>query len=239
MKKIIVYGKQTINEILKTKKREIFNVITDSKIKLENLKKNYDIKCPCKVLGNKQIQKLLNKNTNDHQGYLAEVSYNKSINCTKPETILILDNVNNQGNIGSIIRSSAAFQVDKIILNKRFYSDIQTIFKVASGATEWVDIMPVSNISNEIIKLRKDFIIYSITNNSKNSIDTFKFDFNQKMAFVFGSESEGISNNILKKTDDHIKISIKSIESLNVSNAVSAFFSVYNYCKFNSLNSLK
>ena len=52
----------------------------------------------------------------------------------------------------------------------------------------------------------------------------------EKNAFIFGSEGEGLSHNIKQNCDILIKLTISNkIESLNVSNAVSATLALYNY----------
>ena len=62
---------------------------------------------------------------------------------------------------------------------------------------------------------------------AKNFIENFQWF--EKNALVFGSENKGIKKILLSKCDKLLKINInKEIESLNVSNAVSATLSIMN-----------
>ena len=232
MKKITIYGKQTIKTVAEVGLREIIKIIVNSEIKKQEFNNKYHKKIF--ISDNKKIDSLFEKKVN-HQGYVAEIYYQENIVNKQSKYIVILDNINDQGNIGSIIRTCAAFGVDQLILNKKFFSDIPAIFKSASGGTENINIKTVSNINNEIIKLNKNYYILALDSKSHNDLHTFEFNHLDNMAFVFGSEAVGISDNVLKKCHDTIKIPIQNINSLNVASAVAAFLSVLNYSKFKSL----
>jgi 23S rRNA (guanosine2251-2'-O)-methyltransferase len=103
------------------------------------------------------------------------------------------------------------------------------MFKTASGAMEHVAICLVSNLNNAIKILKENNVwVYAMDSDSKK--DIFDYNFNNRSAFVFGSEGSGISDLVKKNCDEVIKIGIsKNMESLNVSNAVSSVLSIYNY----------
>ena len=86
-------------------------------------------------------------------------------------------------------------------------------------------------IGSAIIKklIAENVNIISFDSNSKNLItqSTFK----DKNVLIFGSEEKGISKNILKLSHEIVKVKIYNVESLNVSNSVSAVLSIYNYLK--------
>lgn len=176
----------------------------------------------------------LNKNIN-HQGFAAfiypleSVSIEEFLKETSNQKInlLIVDNIQDDRNIGSIIRSSVAFGVSAIIINKReFRSRSQEMYKAASGGMEYINILQVSNLNNTIELLKKNKIwIYALDGESQHNV--YEENFDKRSAFVLGSEGKGIKNLIKQNCDKILKIPISpKIKSLNVSNAACALLSI-------------
>lgn len=103
--------------------------------------------------------------------------------------------------------------------------------KTASGAVEKMNFYQVTNISNSLnILKKKGFIIIGFDGNSNLDIYQKKNLFlEKKIAFIFGSEESGLRELTKKNSDYILKIPIKNIESLNVSNAVTSVMTFYNY----------
>jgi 23S rRNA (guanosine2251-2'-O)-methyltransferase len=140
----------------------------------------------------------------------------------------VLDDITDQRNIGSIIRSCSAFDIDAIILLEKNYNPkSKMMYKSASGAMELVNIIPVSNITNALEVLKKNnYWVYGLDGHAKENIEGQKWS--KQNAFVFGSEGEGLRRLVKENCDHIIKIDInKEIESLNVSNAVSVTLGIF------------
>jgi 23S rRNA (guanosine2251-2'-O)-methyltransferase len=171
-----------------------------------------------------------------HQGVAAEIEsiptvelkeYLKSKSNSK-NTLVVLDDITDQRNIGSIIRSCSAFNIDAVILLEKNYNPKnKMMYKSASGAMELVNIIPVSNITNALEVLKKNnYWVYGLDSNAKENIEDQKWS-NQNV-FVFGSEGDGLRRLVKENCDHLIKIQInKEIESLNVSNAVSTTLGIF------------
>ncbi len=103
--------------------------------------------------------------------------------------------------------------------------------KTASGAMDSINICQVSNISNSLMALKnKNFTIISFDSDSTKSIyDSKKIFLAEKIAFILGSEDQGIRVLTKKNSDYILKIPIDNIESLNVSAATSSVLTLYNY----------
>lgn len=175
-----------------------------------------------------KISKVFYPGTIVHQNIAALISEIKSgeladeLKKNNLKKIVILDNVTDPRNIGSVIRSSVAFGVDALIVKKRgFNSTSPALFKASSGTIEMIKIIECINFSNAIETLKKnEFWVYGFSSNAKNIFQ--KNNLNNKNVFIFGSEDRGISQNIEKKCDYLFKIDIsKKVESLNISNAAS------------------
>lgn len=161
-----------------------------------------------------------------HQGFAALVSpikkYDVEYFFQKNNLKLIaLQGIEDQRNIGSIIRSCAAFNVDGLIIEKKNFNESSLLMnKTHAGNIDHIKIIIVTNLINLIKKIKKkNCFIYCLDQNSKADIKNY--DFNNKSLLIFGNESKGIKQYIIKECDAALKIKINpDVESLNLSNAV-------------------
>jgi len=221
MKNYMILGKYPVIEAIKSKSKKLLKVYISEQNKkyLQNL--NYS---NFEIVDKKFFKKIAKNQDIIHQGYAARISQSfpeikKITNSTN--NVVLLDNINDPRNQGSIIRNCLAFNVYDIIIEKKFYKQDNLFMHIASsGATMKTRIYEVSNLNNIIKVLKKNnFLIYGFDNNGTQSIDKFKFN-SEKNAFIFGSEGFGLRKNISDKCDTILKININSdIDSLNVSNA--------------------
>jgi 23S rRNA (guanosine2251-2'-O)-methyltransferase len=230
-----VGGKFTVQEIIKKSRRKILQIAIHEKNK-KSLNEFQNKKIPIKIVNDKFFNKLFNKDLDIHQGWAIEIlpisplDLNTKLKSLNSKSLfLILDGINDARNIGSIIRSSAALGCDAIIIdNKNYNPKSNMMFRAASGMTEVVDIISVTNINNTIQVLKKNnFWIYGMDANASTDIRSINFE--PRIAFVFGSETNGIKHLVQKNCDKIIKIKIKDkAESLNISNAVAIALALAN-----------
>jgi len=231
-------GKHAVLEALKNSNRKIYRIVTTE----ENRKLiDQDIlkykKITLDIKNKKEIDKIFQNEDIIHQNFASEIENlpNENIkdylrkSSNQKSVIVVLDDITDQRNIGSIVRSCVAFSVDGIVLlDKNFNSASKVMFKSASGALEHIKIFAVSNISNTLQILKKNnFWIYALDQNSKNEINNNMKS--ERIGLVFGSEESGIRRLVKENCDFQIKIPIKKIESLNVSNAVAVTLGLYRY----------
>jgi len=229
-------GKHAVLSAIKNPERKINKlIITEENQKDFNLK-NFNKKILIETKDKKEIDKIFISENIVHQGVAAEIEsiptvelkeYLKSKSNSK-NTLVVLDDITDQRNIGSIIRSCSAFNIDAVILLEKNYNPKnKMMYKSASGAMELVNIIPVSNITNALEVLKKNnYWVYGLDGNAKENIEDQKWS-NQNV-FVFGSEGDGLRRLVKENCDHLIKIQInKEIESLNVSNAVSTTLGIF------------
>jgi len=218
-----VGGKNTIHEILKWKKRSVKQILS--------VKKNQNAEGLQETLVDpKKINKIFNDPTFIHQGLAALIEKTKFLkdkdikNIPEKSNVVLLDSINDIRNIGSIIRNCAAFEISYLIIEKKINIDSHYLFKSASGATEHVQFIKVSNLNNAIQELKKNGFFVFVT--SLDAKKTFKeISFGSKNCIVLGSEGEGVRNLISKNSDEQFKIKHSSrINSLNVSNTSAIIF---------------
>ena len=130
--------------------------------------------------------------------------------------ILILDGIEDPNNFGSLIRTSAAFGVDAIIISKdRQIQMTPTVTKVSTGAEEFVSIIQVTNIVQAMNTLKKNGY-WIVTADGRGDRLYDEIDYKGKMAIVIGSEGRGASRLTLENSDFIARIPIQGpITSLN------------------------
>ena len=131
------------------------------------------------------------------------------------EKFLLLDNIQDPGNLGTIIRSAIAFDIDQIIISPDtcdFYND--KVIRSTQGA---IFSMPIIRLDLlEAIKILKDqrIVIYG-TDLFGQPIN--EIPLNSKYAICLGNEGNGVRKTVKEKCDYNILIEMnKKIESLNV-----------------------
>lgn len=132
--------------------------------------------------------------------------------------IIILDELEDPHNLGSIIRTAETCGVHGIIIPKRRNVGVTpTVYKSSVGAVEHVKIAKVTNINNIIYELKEQGIwVYGADIEGREY--SYEVDFSGPCALIIGSEGRGISKLTLKKCDKLVRIPmIGKINSLNAS----------------------
>ena len=159
-----------------------------------------------------------------------EKNLEKELTNNKDKSIFILDNVQDMGNLGTIIRNASAFDIKNIIcLDGTADSYSPKVLRSTMGNILNVNIF-YENFEKiyEILKNNNFKIIGTSIYDSKSLNE---FEFKGKMAFIFGNESNGIKKEILEKCDEKIRIDMsRNTESLNVSVASG----IIGYLSFNN-----
>jgi 23S rRNA (guanosine2251-2'-O)-methyltransferase len=239
----LIAGKHAVTEALKNPKRKVLKVFLteDSKKTLNKENENANLLKDVGIFykNKKELDRLCSKEQISHQGLIAEIEhleeislkeYIKSTEDKKNLNIVILEEVTDPRNIGSIIRSAASFNIDAIIVKERsFPSESKLLYKSASGCVEHMNIFEVSNISTTLKFLKeKDFWVCGFDKNGEKNFT--EHSWKGKNALLFGSEGYGLKHQTLKNSDFLLKIEInEKIESLNISNSAAVVFHHINW----------
>lgn len=212
----LVEGDHLIEEAYKN------NLLTKI-ILLEDTTCNYDIE---KIYVTKEVMKKLTELDTP----------NKIIGIVKENTplpignkILILDNIQDPGNLGTIIRSSVAFDIDTIVLSPNTV-DIYNpkVIRSTQGMIFYTNIITLK-LKEFIDEIKtKNYTIFGT--NVRNGKNIKEITLPEKFALILGNEGQGVSKEIESLCDDNIYIKMSSkCESLNVSVATSILlYEVYN-----------
>ena len=176
-----------------------------------------DIDVPITYVTYEVIKKLSNTlNPQKIMGICKKIE-NKDIG----DKVLILDGIQDPGNLGTIIRSSVAFNINTIILSNNsvdIYND--KVLRATEGM-----IFKVNIIRDDIVKIinklkEENYIIYGTKVDGGEDINNIISP--SKYALVMGNEGAGVSNEVLSLCDKYLYIPMnKNCESLNVGVATS------------------
>lgn len=137
-----------------------------------------------------------------------DVDYNQ-------ERYLLLDRLQDPGNVGTILRTASALGYKNVLISKDsvdLYND--KVIRATQGALFSLNISLV-NLKNEIKLLQsKGVKVYATALRNARVIDEYSRE--EKMAFIMGNEGNGVSDEIIDISDGAIYIPIETMESLNV-----------------------
>jgi len=159
------------------------------------------------------------------QGILAVVKKNENklrVLCKKDVLVLVCDGIQDPGNLGTIIRSAAAFGVDSVILTGES-ADIYNpkVIRASSGA---IFDVPIHYCGADFLDAfrRNGYKVIVSTLGAENTTEISEIKKNaSSFVLVFGNEGRGVSPEIKSKADMFFHIPIKRrVESLNVTAAV-------------------
>ncbi len=139
--------------------------------------------------------------------------------CKKPEAkplsdkILILDRIQDPGNMGMLIRSATAFGFKTIIAEKSvdFYNE--KVVRSTQGTLFYVDLREC-NLKDFILE-NENYYYYGTKVVNAMSLDKINFS-KKSFAIILGNEGSGIRDDLSELVDTNITIPIFSAESLNV-----------------------
>ena len=135
--------------------------------------------------------------------------------------VLILDDIQDPGNLGTIIRSSVAFNIDTIILSDKTVDLYNSkVIRATQGMNFHINIIR-GNIKQYITKLKEEnYVIYTTDVNDGKDIKSVNKS--EKCAIIMGNEGRGVSSEIKNMADEKIYINMnENCESLNVAVATS------------------
>jgi 23S rRNA (guanosine2251-2'-O)-methyltransferase len=231
---IILSGKHSILSALKNKNRKLYYLLLteESSLFWKEQIKVLNLSLVIKIRTKDELD--LMNNYQPHQNSilvtepLDRISLDEYLFTSKqsfdlPQRIIILDQVTDPQNVGAIIRSAYAFNMDGVALSQsNSPSETSSMAKASSGAIEKIKIIQLSNMSREIKKLQAaNFNVYGLAFGGNKTISELHHE-NGNVAIIVGSEGKGLRRLTKEKVDQLLEIPInKECESLNVANAAS------------------
>ena len=129
--------------------------------------------------------------------------------------VLLLDQIHHPGNLGTIIRSAAAFNIDTVILNESVDIYNQKVIQATQGMLFHLNVINAS-LKDSILDLKKDG--YQIIGTDvRDGVDLDRFTAASKHAILVGNEGNGLGDDLLSLCNVKVNIKMNPVcESLNV-----------------------
>ncbi len=164
--------------------------------------------------------------THNHQGVIAQVASHDYVELDDiiqaakykggAPFLLMLDELKDAYNLGSILRIADAAGVHGVIIPKHRSIGLDSLVaKASAGAIEYVPVARVTNLSQTIAALKEDGFWVAGTD-AEGTIPYNKADLCGSLLVVIGSEGEGMAKNIREKCDFLLSIPMSgNVNSLN------------------------
>lgn len=212
-KKFIIEGFHLVDEALKLNKIEIIFILDTHYQNYQNFNNV--------IIVNQDILNIISQNESP-QPIIGVCNFFDQENQINDDTVILLDNIQDPGNLGTILRTCVAFNIKKIYLSSNCV-DIYNykVIQASQGAIFHINII-YTNLVEIINKLKlHNFKIYG-TRLQPSSTNLKDLHFNKKRAIIFGNEGQGINKELWSMIDDNFIIKMNNkIESLNVAIALS------------------
>ena len=221
---ITLYGRNVVIEMLQDNSIEIHklhlaktNKPESSIKKILTLAKKRNIEI---TYHEKNALSRISKNAKQDQGVAIDIyskTYQHAEQLYKLQKfkLIALDGIHNPQNLGMIIRSCAAGNVDGIILPKKNSAKISPLVVKASAGTLFKLPIYFCDTLEEVLKNLNEADTYALSLSAKESIYNIKPK--DKSIFVLGNESEGVSPEVLQVCNKELIIPMnRGVESLNV-----------------------
>ena len=228
---LTIYGRNAVAEAIKDETLSIYRLHISKSNKnaeiLEMMKniafqRNIEVK-----YHDKQSLSRISKNARQDQGVALDIIWEHSCNVEHflehhdRYRIIALDSISNPQNLGMIIRSCAAGNIDAILLpNKKSAQINPLVIKASAGTLFKIPIIKISSLKEALCMLKTSGAkLYTLSAHAQYSYK--EQEYGDKTIFVLGNESEGVSKEVEAICDSAVAIPMKrDVESLNV--AVSA-----------------
>jgi 23S rRNA (guanosine2251-2'-O)-methyltransferase len=177
------------------------------------------------VYHDRQALSRISKNASQDQGIAADLQlrgykiYDEFLanNNGKNYTLLALDGVQNPQNLGMIIRSACAGNIDGILLPQKGNAQIDPlVIKASAGTVFRAPLLRCQNLIEAINDFKRNGAIVCALS-SHASTELKKFTPTSPCIYILGNESEGVSPEVAKLCNEHVRIPMNNgVESLNV-----------------------
>ena len=221
-----VEGRNSVYELLKTDK-EIDKVLVQKDLKDDASKRLINVIRSHKVKVQLVDKYVIEKESESKrsQGFIAYVSNYKYFDIEdiladtqdKDGFVVVLNEILDPHNLGSIIRVCECAGVDGIIIGKdRSASVNDTVMRISAGALNHVKVARVTNVNNAIDTLKENG--YWVYGAEVGGESIYKTNLKGKLCLVIGGEDSGVKRLTKEKCDGIISIPMfGKVNSLNAS----------------------
>jgi 23S rRNA (guanosine2251-2'-O)-methyltransferase len=229
---ITIYGRNAVLEVLEDTSITIHKLhLSDSNKTVAQLEKMVSIAKRREIeiaYPDKKALSRISKNAKQDQGVALDIVLEHSLRDDEfiekhnGYRIIALDGIHNPQNLGMIIRSCSAGEVDAILLPTKHSAQISPlVIKASVGTLFKIPIIKTNSLSQSLTKFKEaGAMLYTLSSHAKKSYK--EQNYTSKTIFILGNESEGVSKEIESLSTKSIAIPMKrGVEALNVAGTAS------------------
>ncbi|CAN5208481.1 tRNA (guanosine(18)-2'-O)-methyltransferase TrmH [soil metagenome] len=142
-----------------------------------------------------------------------------AINNRQPDLTVVLENVFDPHNVSAVMRTCDAVGIQEVyILNDKIAPQKKWGYRSSSTASEWLTVHQFTDIVTCFTEVKKKYEKVYSTHFTNEAKDVFDLNLTESIALVFGNETLGVSDEVLRYSDGHFVIpQVGIIKSLNIS----------------------
>jgi len=224
----VIYGIHAVQEALKARGR-MFEYVAVARergdAKLQRIIDDCrESKVPVRFVSRQDLDRLANRAA--HQGVVAVTAAKKYGDLDdvlahkrgQHAFLVVLDGVEDPHNLGAIIRTADAAGADGIVIPERRAVGVTgTVAKASAGASEYLPIAKVTNISRTLEELKQQNV-WTVGLDRRGTQSYDQVDYRMDCALVLGAEGKGLHEQVRKHCDLVVSIPmLGQVPSLNVS----------------------
>ena len=226
---IYIYGRNPILETLKEEPERVEKIYVRNSLRDSDVSEIFDLSSSNRipinhVPGNKLYDMVGNVNDQGVVAQLSAVKYHEfgewieTVDTDSYPAVLLLDEMEDPHNVGAVIRTAAAAEVDAILVPKHRQAPINaTVYKTSAGTAGKIPIVRVGNL-NQCIQELKDKGFWIAGLDMKGEQTLWELSVDRPLAFIIGNEGSGIRQKTLEHCDYTFRIPMSNkVESLNAS----------------------
>jgi 23S rRNA (guanosine2251-2'-O)-methyltransferase len=220
LKQEIIYGLRPVVEALRSKRREVYEILDsvgDKEISSEAAAQGV----PIKRVPRNRVEELARGGV--HQGVVARVgpypySGLEEILAAPNPLVVVLDGVTDPRNLGAVLRAADGAGVSGVVVPKdRAAGVTPAAVKASAGASEHVLVARETNLRRALEKMKEAGMWAYAAEGGAASVYT-DLDLSGPVAFVLGSEGRGVRRLVREGCDGAVSIPMRgTVSSLNVS----------------------
>jgi 23S rRNA (guanosine2251-2'-O)-methyltransferase len=220
---VVLYGFHAVREALRAKRRQLLDLFATPAAAARLEQDCAAAGVTAQIVSPEDLTRCLGHDA-VHQGVLLEARPLPALSldeiASKSGVILVLDQITDPHNVGAILRSAAAYEVDALVTTERHAPEFSGVLaKAASGGLEHVPIIEVVNLARALDELR-DLGYLRVGLDSDAPLPLTAAPLARPLALVLGGEGKGLRRLTRENCDLVVRLEMPgAIKSLNVSTA--------------------
>jgi len=220
----LVEGVKMVDELILSDTQLILVAATQEWL---NNNPEYSDKDNFRLLSDRELQKLSSFSSSNQVIAVAKTPSEVQIDIQKNDLVLILDTIQDPGNMGTIIRTADWFGISKIVCSKETVDAFSSKVVQASMGSLFRTQIHYTNLLDFLNKYKQSHNIYGSLLSGQN---IYKLDLKNNGFIIIGNESKGISEDLQQIINQALYIprsSSSKAESLNAAVACSIILSEF------------